>query len=215
MMFASREEAGQRLGQYLKEEGVRAGLVLGLPRGGVVVAAAVARVLLLPLEVVIVRKIGHPWHREFAVGALAEDGIVVLDQAAVGTNPLIRGELNEIINEEEQRLRSYQAKFHRDGFPDLAGKTVLVVDDGLATGATTEAAVSSVKKRQARRIIVAAPVASTNAVERLRRVADEVRALLVDPDFDAVGRYYEVFSQTTDEEVLGLLKAEVGENRDP
>ena len=215
MMFASREEAGQRLGQYLKEEGVRAGLVLGLPRGGVVVAAAVARILLLPLEVVIVRKIGHPWHREFAVGALAENGIVVLDQAAVGTNPLIRGELNEIISEEEQRLRSYQAKFHRDGFPDLAGKAVLVVDDGLATGATTEAAVLSVKKRQARRIVVAAPVASTNAVERLRRVADEVRALLVDPAFDAVGRYYEVFSQTTDEEVLGLLKAAVGENRDP
>ncbi len=215
MMFASREEAGQRLGRYLKEEGVRAGLVLGLPRGGVVVAAAVARVLLLPLEVVIVRKIGHPWHREFAVGALAENGIVVLDQAAVGTNPLIRGELNEIISEEEQRLHSYQAKFHRDGFPNLAGKTVLVVDDGLATGATTEAAVLSVKKLEARRIIVAAPVASTNAVERLRRVADEVRALLVDPDFDAVGRYYEVFSQTTDEEVLGLLKAEVGENRDP
>ncbi len=215
MMFASREEAGQRLGRYLKEEGVRAGLVLGLPRGGVVVAAAVARVLLLPLEVVIVRKIGHPWHREFAVGALAENGIVVLDQAAVGTNPLIRGELNEIISEEEQRLHSYQSKFHRDGFPNLAGKTVLVVDDGLATGATTEAAVLSVKKLEARRIIVAAPVASTNAVERLRRVADEVRALLVDPDFDAVGRYYEVFSQTTDEEVLGLLKAEVGENRDP
>ncbi len=156
-MFASREEAGQRLGQYLKEEGVRAGLVLGLPRGGVVVAAAVARILLLPLEVVIVRKIGHPWHREFAVGALAENGIVVLDQAAVGTNPLIRGELNEIISEEEQRLRSYQAKFHRDGFPDLAGKAVLVVDDGLATGATTEAAVLSIKKRQAGRIIVAAP----------------------------------------------------------
>jgi len=85
----------------------------------------------------------------------------------------------------------------------------------LATGATTEAAVLSIKKRQAGRIIVAAPVASTNAVERLRRVADEVRALLVDPDFDAVGRYYEIFSQTTDEEVLGLLKAEAGENRDP
>jgi len=215
MMFASREEAGHRLGHYLKEEGVRAELVLGLPRGGVVVAAAVARVLRLPLEVVIVRKIGHPWHREFAVGALAENGIVVLDQAAVGTNPLMRGELSEIINEEEQRLRSYQARFHRDGFPDLVGKAVLVVDDGLATGATTEAAVLSIKKRQAGRIIVAAPVASTNAVERLRRVADEVRALLVDPDFDAVGRYYEIFSQTTDEEVLGLLKAEAGENRDP
>src|SRR5205085_12436288 len=94
--------------------------------------------------------------------------------------------------------------------PKVIDKTVLLIDDGLATGSTTEAAVLSLKKQEARRIIVAAPVASTNAVERLRRVADEVRALWVDPEFDAVGRYYEVFSQTTDEEVLDLLKAEAG-----
>jgi predicted phosphoribosyltransferase len=90
---------------------------------------------------------------------------------------------------------------------NLAGRTVLVVDDGLATGATTEAAILSAKAQKACKIIVAAPVASTHAVERLKRVADDVLALWVDPDFDAVGRYYDVFSQTTDEEVLGLLKA--------
>src|SRR2546427_3881595 len=110
-MFASREEAGQRLGQQLQEDGVRCDLVLGLPRGGVVVAAEVARALRLPLDVLIVRKIGHPWHREFAVGALAENGVVVLDDAAVGRNPLIRSELDEIIQEERARLRSYQEKF--------------------------------------------------------------------------------------------------------
>ncbi len=205
-MFASREDAGQKLGRYLKEQGVQADLVLGLPRGGVVVAAEVAHTLELPLDVLIVRKIGHPWHREFAVGALAEQGVVVLDESVLAKNPLIGIDLDAVIEEEKERLQVYQEKFHRDASPELAGRTVLLVDDGLATGATTEAAVASVKKRQARQIIVAAPVASTNAVERLAKVADQVWALFVDPDFDAVGRYYDAFSQTTDDEVLELLK---------
>jgi predicted phosphoribosyltransferase len=206
-MFASREDAGQKLGRHLKEQAVRADLVLGLPRGGVIVAAEAARALHLPLDVLIVRKIGHPSHREFAVGALAERGVAVLDEALIGSNPLIRAQLDEIVEEEKERLRSYQAKFHPGGGPNLAGQIVLLVDDGLATGATTEAAVLSVRKQHARRIIVAAPVASTSAVDRLARVADEVRVLCVDPDFDAVGRYYDVFSQTTDQEVLELLQA--------
>ena len=120
-------------------------------------------------------------------------------------NPLIRSELAEIIEEEKQRLRSYQAKFHREALPALSGKAVLVVDDGLATGATTEAAVLAVRKQGARHISVVAPVASVNAVERLLHVADDVHALWIDPQFDAVGRYYETFTQTTDEEVLHLL----------
>jgi len=205
-MFASRGEAGRRLGRYLEEEGIQASLVLGLPRGGVVVAAEVADTLQLPLGVLIVRKIGHPSHREFAVGALAENGVVVLDEAVIAHNPLLRAELDEVIAEEKERLQAYQVKFHREGIPSLADKSVLLVDDGLATGATTEAAVLSVRQQRARKIIVTAPVGSTHAVERLARVADDVRVLLVDPDFDAVGRYYDVFSQTTDEEVLGLLE---------
>jgi len=207
MMFASREEAGRKLGQYLKDEGVQADLVLGLPRGGVLVAAEVANTLQLPLDVLIVRKIGHPLHREFAVGALAENGVVVLDEPVIARNPMVLADLEGVVEEEKERLRSYQAKFHGERSPDLTGKTVLVVDDGLATGATTEAAVLSVKKQGASRIVVATPVASKNAVDRLARVADEVRALCVDPDFEAVGRYYDTFSQTTDEEVLELLKA--------
>ena len=206
-MFASREDAGLKLGQCLQDQGVRAGLVLGLPRGGVVVAAGVARALHLPLDVLLVRKIGHPGHREFAVGALAEHGVTLLDEDVIGANALLRAELEPIIKEEEQRLRSYQARFHPAGAPVLAGKTVLLVDDGLATGATMEAAVLSVRKQNALGIVVAAPVASTHAVERLARVADEVRVLRMDPDFQAVGQYYDVFTQTTDEEVLKLLKA--------
>ena len=209
-MFASREDAGLKLGRCLQDQGVRADLVLGLPRGGVVVAAAVARILHLVLDVLIVRKIGHPRQREFAVGALAENGVIVLDEGVIEANTVIRAELEAIIQEEKKRLRSYQARFHPGGVPALAGKAVLLVDDGLATGATIEAAVLSVRKQSARTIVVAAPVASTSAVERLARVADEVRVLCMDPDFDAVGRYYDVFAQTTDEEVLELLRTGAG-----
>ena len=206
-MFASREDAGRRLGHYLKEQGVHADLVLGLPRGGVIVAAEVAHVLDLPLDVLIVRKIGHPWHREFAVGAMAEGGVVVLDEGVIAKNPLARLELDQIIKEERQRLQAYQSRFRQEHL-ELSGRAALLVDDGLATGSTTEAAVVSAQKQGAPKVIVAAPVASTNAVERLRSVASDVLALFIDPDFDAVGRYYDEFTQTTDEEVLDLLRAE-------
>ena len=181
--------------------------MLGLPRGGVVVASEVAHVLGLPLDVLIVRKIGHPLHREFAVGALAEGEVVVLDDAVIGTNPIVRSELEQVIAEEKQRLENYEGRFHREPRLNLENKAVLLVDDGLATGATTEAAVRSAREQGASLITVAAPVASTSAVERLAKVADAVVALLEDPEFDAVGRYYDTFAQTTDEEVLGLLKA--------
>jgi len=207
MLFASREDAGRRLGYLLKDRGLQTDLVLGLPRGGVVVAAEVARILHAPLDVLIVRKIGHPLHREFAVGALAEAGVVLLDEWVIGTNPIVRAELGAVIEEETERLKDYQARFHEAGATGLADKSVLLVDDGLATGATTEAAVLSAKKQCARKVIVSAPVASTHAIERLTKSADEVVVLWADPDFDAVGRYYQIFSQTTDEEVLGLLKA--------
>src|SRR6266403_2288347 len=112
MTFASREDAGKRLAQWLRDKGLQADLVLGLPRGGVVVAAEVAHFLNLALDVLIVRKIGHPLHREFAVGALAENGVVVLDEEVIERSPILRAELAEIIEEEQERLRSYQARFH-------------------------------------------------------------------------------------------------------
>ncbi len=208
MTFSSREEAGQELGQTLVRREVQVDIVLGLPRGGVVVAAEVARTLQKPLNALVVRKIGHPRHREYALGALAEHGVVVLDQAAVEQTHVNRAELDQVIAEETARLENYQARFHRADGPDLAGKTVLIVDDGLATGATTEAAVLSAKEQGARRVIVGAPVASVNAVDRLRRVADDMLVLTVDPDFMAVGQYYSEFPQTSDEEVLSLLHAD-------
>lgn len=207
MEFATRLEAGHRLGCRLRDEGVEVDLVLGLPRGGVVVAAEVARVLQRPLDVLVVRKIGHPWHREFAVGALAEPDVVILDHGSLGRSPISRSQLDEVIAEETERLQQYRKQFHRDGMPDLSGKSVLLVDDGLATGATTEAAVAAARKLEARRVIVATPVASVSAMDRMKRVADDVTALLVDPCFEAVGQYYDEFSQTSDAEVLALLDA--------
>ena len=207
MRFASRMDAGHRLGRHLLGQGIEADLVLGLPRGGVVVAAEVARALQSPLDVLIVRKIGHPWQREFAVGALAEPDVVIFDESLKWKNPLARLELDDVIAEEKERLREYRSQFHRAAAPALEGKKVLLVDDGLATGATAEAAVISATQQKASRVIVTAPVASTHAVERLRRMADDVVVLFEDPDFDAVGQYYARFSQTTDDEVRTLLRA--------
>jgi predicted phosphoribosyltransferase len=192
---------------------VEADLILGLPRGGVVVAAEVAQILHRPLDVLVVRKIGHPLHREFALGALAEGGIVVLDEAVIGDEPFVRGELEGVIQEEQVRLRNYQSLFpHRTSF-GIASRSVLLVDDGLATGATTEAAVRSAFKQGAREVITTAPVGSAHAVERLQRVADRVEVMWIDPEFDAVGRYYDSFPQTTDEEVLALLSGQVTDSK--
>ena len=205
MIFASRQDAGEQLGQHLAQQGVTAGLVLGLPRGGVVVAAAVAGILRCPLGVIVVRKIGHPRHREFAVGALAEPDVVVLDHRSMEKTAVIESELRAIIDEETERLKTYQARFHPAGRPAVPDATVLIVDDGLATGATAEAAVLSAKAQGARRVVLAVPVSSSGAYARLGGVADEVVALLVDAEFEAVGAYYQNFPQTTDEEVLALL----------
>ncbi|HUA65484.1 MAG TPA: phosphoribosyltransferase family protein [Alphaproteobacteria bacterium] len=207
MRFASRQDAGHQLGRYLCQQGVEVDLVLGLPRGGVVVAAEVARRLQQPLDVLVVRKIGHPWHREFAVGALAEPDVVIFDRATLAEVPAPRGQLDKVVAEEMARLREYCFHFHGSHSPVLQNRNVLLVDDGLATGATAEAAVLSARRQGARRTTMAAPVASTGAVERLRRVADEVITLITDSAFEAVGQYYDEFSQTNDEEVLALLHA--------
>jgi predicted phosphoribosyltransferase len=134
MRFASRQDAGRQLGQRLHEQGVAVDWVLGLPRGGVVVADEVARRLRRPLDVLVVRKIGHPWHREFAVGALAEPDIVIFDEATLVEVPVSRGQLDQVVAEETARLREYGSRFHRSASPPLQNQSVLLVDDGLANG---------------------------------------------------------------------------------
>lgn len=191
------------LGRRLKERGTPIDMVLGLPRGGVVVAAEVARALTRPLDALVVRKIGHPVQREFAVGAIAERGIQLLDPAAPTGSPA----LDRVIAEEKQRLARVERLFAINRRPPLSGFQVLLVDDGLATGATMEAAARSVRAQRARRVVVAVPVASTHAVNRLGRLADEILTLINDPALEAIGCYYDVFDQTSDEEVIQLLDA--------
>jgi len=206
MRFASRQDAGRQLGTFLREHRIAADLVLGLPRGGVVVAAEVAREMNLPLDVLVVRKIGHPLQREFALGALAEPDSVFFHDETLREFPIAKMELDNIIAEEKGRLREYRQKFHLSAMPPIAGKNVLLVDDGLATGATAEAAAISVRKQNAGRCIIAAPVASIEAVERLRRVADDVQVLSAEATFGAVGQFYREFFQTSDSEVIALLR---------
>ncbi|HEX3626570.1 MAG TPA: phosphoribosyltransferase family protein [Verrucomicrobiae bacterium] len=206
MIFASRHEAGERLGEFLRQRGVEADLVLGLPRGGVVVAAGVARELKLPLDVLVVRKIGHPLQPEFAIGALAEPDCVFLNEESLAEYPVSKTRLDKIIGEEKERLQDYARRFHLHDIPSLENRSVLIVDDGLATGATAEVAALSARKQYARRIVIAAPVASNNAVELLRRVADDVQVLSQEAEFQAVGQFYHEFSPTGDEEVISLLR---------
>jgi predicted phosphoribosyltransferase len=204
--FLSRADAGQKLGVHLAARGARPDIVLGLPRGGVVVAAEVGRALARPLDVLVVRKIGHPRYPEFAVGAMAEHDVLMLDEQEASEDRINRKELEHVIADETERLRGYRMRFHGAGGRELAGKKVLIVDDGLATGATAVVAVMSARKQFARAVFVAAPVASSHAVERLTPLADEVIALVVDPDFMAVGRYYEDFPQLEDDEVVACLR---------
>ena len=214
MTYSSRAAAGRELGRYLVGRGICPDLVLGLPRGGVVVAAEVAHELHRPLDALVVRKIGHPDRPEFAVGALAEQGVVFLDSPALKRNQVDRTALDKVIAEEMVRLHDYETKFHPDGRIDLSGRPVLIVDDGLATGATTEAAIISARKQMAGVVFVAAPVGSPHAVQRLVAVADQVLVMLVDADFMAVGQYYDDFPQTADEEVVALLKKAAAERHE-
>lgn len=208
MSFASRQDAGQKLGQHLLKEDVHADVVVGLPRGGVVVAAEVAHALHAPLDVLVVRKIGHPQHREFAVGAIAENEVVLLDEHALGSNETARVMVSDVIREEQERLLQYRGKFHKDPEVDFCDKAVMIIDDGLATGRTMEAAVMAARRKGAKEVMVAVPVASTTAIENLERMTSGVYALIIDPGFEAVGAYYESFLQTCDDEVVQLLRAE-------
>ncbi len=205
-MFANRTSAGRQLAERLKHLNAADAVVLGLPRGGVVVAAEVARALHVPLDVIVVRKIPTPQHPELALGAVGEDGVCVLNEqicrlAGVGSGDLraIEAATRRAVNRRVADLRGT----HRPR--PLAGRTAIIVDDGLATGATAEAACRVARARGAARVALAVPVASRDALTRLQMVADEVVGEYVDDDMIAVGRWYEDFSQVTDEQVVALL----------
>ena len=207
--FKDRVQAGRQLAEKLLTHGGEAGaIVLGLPRGGVVVAAEVAAKLGLPLDVFLVRKLGVPGYEELAMGAIASGGIRVLNEAVIRQTGVSAAAIEAATDREQQELVRRETAY-RGNRPrlDVRGRTVIIVDDGLATGATMRAAVTALRRRGPGRIIVAVPVASREACDEFRVAVDEVVCAMTPAPFQAVGAWYEVFEQTTDGEVQRLLKA--------
>lgn len=207
-ILKDRREAGRLLARELRKYANRPDVVvLGLPRGGVPVAFEVATALNAPLDVFLVRKIGFPGQEEFAIGALASGGLRVLNMPVIENYGIPEQQIARLVQRERAELERREAAY-RAGRPplDVARRTVILVDDGLATGASMQAAVLALKEVEPARVVAAVPVAPADACEALRSVADETVCALTPEPFEAVGRWYEDFEQTTDAEVQALLE---------
>jgi putative phosphoribosyl transferase len=205
--FRDRIDAGKRLAAALTDFSSKDAVVLAIPRGGVVVGYEIAAALNLPLDVIIPHKLGAPDNPELAIGAVAEDVSAVLDKQLIAYLSVD----NRYIEEEKQRQREEierRLKVYRQGMTlrELKGKDVIVVDDGIATGSTMKAALLSVKNQGAKSITVAIPVGPPSTIDELKKLADRVICLSTPEFFQAIGQFYDDFSQTTDEEVIELLK---------
>ncbi|MFM8478787.1 MAG: phosphoribosyltransferase [Planctomycetaceae bacterium] len=203
-MFANRNDAGRRLAEKIRGNWVNGfTTILGLPRGGVPVAAEVARLLEVPLDVLVVRKLGHPANPELALGAVAEDGVRVLNQDLADS---VR-DLSDRVHAESLEVRKRVRRF-RGGrpLPPLHGRTAILVDDGLATGASMQAAILAVRQKHPARIVVAVPVGPPEVLQSVNAVADQVICLQSPEIFSAVGEFYREFGEVTDDEVEQLLK---------
>jgi len=207
-MFLNRKEAGQRLAslleKYKEKENV---LVLGIPRGGVVVAKEISDYLQTPLDIVAARKIGHPYNPEYAVGAVDLDGEVILNEEASYDRAFNSKYINDHAKEELKVLKE-RVKMCRSGelkAPDVTGKTVIIVDDGIATGLTTLSVIKYLKKRSPKKIILAVPVAPPETVSNLVSQVDEMEVLEQPENFYAVGQFYQEFPQVSESEIRSLL----------
>ena len=212
--FRDRRQAGEQLAasltRYTNRDDV---VVLALPRGGVPVAFEVARALGASLDIFLVRKLGAPGHPEFAIGAIAAGGVRVLSDEVIAELGIPLAMIEQVAEREllelERRDKAYRGDRPK---PLLRGRTVIVVDDGLATGSTMEAAVTALREHQPARIVVAVPVGAAQSCLRLRELADEVICLRTPEPFNAVGLWYQVFDQTTDSEVVDFLRRAAGDS---
>jgi putative phosphoribosyl transferase len=206
--FRDRTEAGQVLASRLTAYAHRPDvLVLALPRGGVVVAFEVAKALHVPLDVLIIRKLGVPGYEELAMGAIASGGVRVLNDEVVRMLVLSTEVINKVTVQEQHELERREHLYRGDRpASNVQGRTIILVDDGIATGATMRAAIATVRKRQPARIIAAVPVAASATCEALETQVDELICIIRPEEFYSVGFWYEHFAQTTDKEVRDLLE---------
>ena len=206
-MFENRYEAGRIVGEMVAElPDIADGVVLGLVRGGVPVASEVARACSLPLDILLVRKLGVPWQEELAIETIASGDAIVLNEEVLRSGRISQTKLDQVIQRERAELHQREA-LYRQGHPGvpLDGRVVILVDDGLATGASMKVAIKAVKD-QARRVIVAVPVGAKSTVEELKTMADEVVCALIPEPLEAVSQFYREFGATSDEEVRELLR---------
>jgi predicted phosphoribosyltransferase len=208
MHFRDRVDAGRQLGEALKARyGDRPDvLVLALPRGGVPVAYEVARILNTPLDIFVVRKLGVPGHEELAMGAIATGGAIVFNEEVVDNLGIPKSAIDRVIQRERAELERRERQYRGNRPPpDVQGKTVILIDDGLATGASMHAAVQAVRALGPAAVVIAVPVAAASTCSRLRAFADDIVCLDRPEPFYAVSAWYDDFSQTTDEEVYNLV----------
>lgn len=205
MIFENRVEAGRRLAARLEKYRSPDTIVLAIPRGGVVVGCEVATALGVPLDVIIPRKIGAPGQPELAIGAIGDD-VSVLDKRLVEYLGVSEGYIQEEIERQKREIERRWRLYRGDRpFPDVKGKMVILVDDGMATGSTTMAAARALRKKNPGKLVLAVPVAPPESVARLRPEVDELVVLETPEPFFSVGSWYAEFEQTTDEEVIDLL----------
>jgi len=206
-VFTDRREAGRALASALEQYRASDAIVLGLARGGVPVAYEVASALGFPLDVLIVRKLGVPGHEELAMGAIASGGASVLNMTVLTAAGISEETLKEVVGREREELQRREKTLRGDAPPlDVAGRVAMIVDDGLATGATMRAAAQALRG-PAKRVVAAVPVAAPESLVRLRQEADEVVCLAAPQEFSAVGEFYLDFKETSEEEVRALLAA--------
>jgi len=206
-MFKNRQEAGLKLARELRNKGIVNGVIMAIPRGGIVVAAIIGKELNLPVDLIIPRKIGAPSNPEMAVGAVTQDGTSIYDYSILARLGLREEDLQETVEEQireiKRRMISYRGS---DSYPDYSGKEIILVDDGVATGSTVLAAIKSLYRLfKPRRLTLAVPVAPPDVIAKLSKEVDETVCLLEPEIFMFVGQFYDDFGQVEDDEVIELL----------